>query len=175
MECEMRNDAELLTDLTSEAPMVRDRVTGCPVSLSRKVIADWAGLSQVTICDYCTGKYNIPIGFWRRVLEHYVDPRIFRLLIPENYHYEVYPIEVRSVATTRDFFRDTLRLEQAHHQMMVYLAGILADGQVDELDAASIQRYDDGYLIHRQRDDQLHRSIMVTYQRAAAAHAETPR
>ena len=168
MDHDMRTDAELLNDLVSEAPIVKDRATDRMVAVTRKLLAHWTALSLQTISDYGTGKTNIPIDFWRRILDHYLDPRIIALIMPDTCRFEVYHREPRPPVTGRDFFARMLDLEQVHHQMMSRVAAIIADGQVDELDTSSVQAYDDDYQAHRARDDQLHESIIAAYRHAVA-------
>jgi hypothetical protein len=168
---EMSRDAELLTDLTAEAPLVVDRLTGHTVSLSRKVIGHWTGRSAQTVSDYALGKLNIPVEFWRRLLEHYLDPRIVGLLIPDSVSYELHAVEAQRVLGTVDFLRDALEVEQAHHDKMSRIVDILADNRVDELDGSSIAAYEAGYHAHRLRDSQLHYAITQAYQQAAARRA----
>ena len=171
---EMRTDAELLNRLVDTAPIVVDRLTDHAVQLSRATVAAWTGLAVQTISDYCTGKLNIPVVFWQRILLHHLDLRIVRLILPLNCACEVYATELPPIRSARAFFKQALELEGAHHAMMNRIVDIIADGRIDELDADSIKAYHDAYHAHRTRDDQLHRMVMIAYQDAPAP-SEAPR
>lgn len=171
LEGEMRSDVDLLNALCGEAPIVVDRTTGLAVSLGRKQLAHWTGLAVQTVSDYSTGKYNIPVDFWRRVLDHYLDARIIGLLLGDSHNYElVHHGEVRP-NTAPEFFRDAVEQVGAFVAQQEYIAEILIDGRIDELDGNSVQEYHDAYLRHRLLDAKLHRSIIDKYQRAVAAKA----
>jgi hypothetical protein len=156
---------DLLVHLTDDCPVVFDRRSGGPVSLTAKVIARWTDRSLQTISDYRTGKTNIPVEFWRRVLEHYFDARIIALLVPDCLHWEAFDHD-HLVDTAPAFFRQAIAAEGAHHEQMKYVADILGDGRVDELDAGTIQKFSDAYVAHRTRDAQLHRSIIAAFHRS---------
>ena len=89
MESEMRTDVELLIALCDDGATVVDRRTGRPLTINAKALSLWSGLSLQTISDYKTGKYNIPISFWRSILDRYVEPRIVSLLIPDGVLFEM--------------------------------------------------------------------------------------
>ena len=165
---EMRTDAELLDALLNEASILIDQNHNRAHSFNVKVVAHWTGLSVQTISDYRTGKTNIPVDFWRRILEHNFDMRIVRLLIPDAYHADITPLTAGPPRTGPQWFRQAVEAEGKHHEQQVYLAEILADGRVDETDAATIQAYDDAFFVHRQRDALLHRAIVTEYRRAVA-------
>ena len=169
MEQDMRSDVELLNTLCDEAPLVVDRVTGRSVVLSKKVIALWTGRAVQTVSDYATGKLNIPIEFWRRILEHHFDPRIPNLLFPEDYDHQAIAPWRAEPANARQFFRQAVQESGAHHAKQTYIADILADGRIDELDASTVQDYADAYVHHRALDCQLHRAILQAFNRAMAA------
>lgn len=173
MNGDMRHDVDLLIHLCDTAPIVADRLTGRHVQLSRKQIAEWTGLSVQTISDYGTGVRNIPVGFWRDLLRRCFDPRIVALLTGDDAAIEVIYQPLSREPTARDFFRQAVETEGAHHEQMKQVAELLADGRVDELDARTVQAYSDAWYRHRLVDAQLHRSIMDTYQRAVTK--ETPR
>ena len=156
MDHEMGTDADLLNELVSDAPVVADRRTGRDVSLSRKQIGQWTGKSIQTITDYGAGSRNIPIDFWHRILVHYFDMRIIHLLLPDDVECEFRFREVRPSQGARQFFRDALAVEKAHHEMMVPICDILADGRIDELDAERIAAYHAAYFNHRLHDMVLH-------------------
>lgn len=160
MDHEMGVDADLLNELFEAAPVVRDRRLGRDVCFSRKQISHWTGKSIQTISDYCLGGRNIPTEFWQRILSHSFDMRIIRLLVPEDIECEFRFPEVRPPQGARQFFRDALELEKAHHEMMVYFCEIIADGRIDELDEARIAAYDAAYYKHRLHDMILHGEIM---------------
>ena len=169
MNGEMRNDVDLLIQLFDEAPIVQDRVTGHPVAFSRKVVSYWTGLSIQTVSDYATGKINIPISFWRSILQRFFEPRIVVLLLPaEDYLCEIVPLTIQP-DTSKGFFRRAVEETGAFHAKQQRIAEILADGQVDELDEKSVPAYDDAYLRHRAMDASLHRSILTAYNRSVLA------
>jgi len=159
---DMRSDVELLVHLTDDCPVVFDRVARFNVVLTAKVIARWADRSLQTISDYRSGKTNIPIEFWRRVLEHYFDARIIQLLVPDCLYWEAFD-PGRLVNTAPSFFKEAVAAEGAHHEQMKMVAEILGDGRVDEIDASSIAKFNDAYMEHRTRDIALHRSINAAY------------
>lgn len=163
---EMRTDADLLNKLCDEAPLVTDRVTGRIVTLSRQTLAYWTGMSVQTISDYATGKHNIPADFWRRVLEHYVDPRILLLLLPDDGCFDVCVTDRATPADEPAFFKEALALQKAHNEQLTYILDILSDGRIDELDASTIHQYRDAHHGHRLRDAQLYRAINATFSAA---------
>jgi len=167
---EMRSDAELLSTFLDDPPMVSANPASTFVTpLSVKLIAHWTGLSAQTISDYRTGKTNIPVDFWRRILEHWYDPRVVRLLIPDAYLAEIIPLAQTIPDAGSGWFREIMQAERAHYETQIYLADILADGRVDETDAASIQAYDDAFHSHRHREALLHRAILTKFTRSVAA------
>lgn len=168
MKGEMRSDADLLNALCDEAPHVIDRLTGNVACVSKKVIATWTGLAVQTVSDYATGKYNIPIDFWARILNHYYDSRIARLLFHFRDDVEIM-FQQGEIPTSRSFFSDAVTESGAHHKKQTYIATLLADGRIDELDASTIQAYDDAYYRHREIDCALHAAVMRTYRKSLAA------
>ena len=166
---EMRTDAELLGTILNEAPVVRDRQTGRPFVLSAKVLAGWTGRSIQTVSDYRIGKTNIPVDFWKLLLTRFIDNRILALFTPGDMDIEMHSIPACRHETASAFFIETLKAEREHSEMQQWIAEILADGQVDELDASTIQKYDDAYHVHRVRDAALHRGILTRFNRAMAA------
>lgn len=173
MEIDLRSDAELLNALCDEAPVVQDRQTGRQMSLAKKVIAAWTGRAVQTVSDYATGRLNIPIEFWRSLLDHYFDPRIVVLLVPDDYDWEVHPTLNDPPRLARQFFRAAVEETGAHHTKQTYIADLLADGRIDELDGLTVQQYADAYHRHRELDWQLHRSIMTAYRSAVSRKAAT--
>jgi len=171
MDREMRTDVELLLTLVDNEPTVIDYVTGRPVMVTRKCVARWTGRSIQTISDYVSGRYNIPIEFWARLLEHYHDARIADLVLMHT-DYELFFHDKATPASTRDFFRRAVEESGLHHQKQVYIADLLADGRIDELDASTVQAYADAYVHHRMADAALHRAIIETFNRAM--HAKEP-
>lgn len=169
----MRRDADLLDTLLNEAPPFVDH-NGCPRSVNAKLIAHWTDRALQTVSDYRTGKLNIPIDFWRCILVHYMDARIFALLMPDGYAFEFTPLNPATARTGPEWFSEAVRAEGAYHKQMTYVAQILEDGKVDESDAVVVQAYDDAYHAHRQRDAELHQAIVHQYERAVAAK-EAPR
>lgn len=170
---EMRSDADLLNTLLNEGPIILDRVTRHAAALSTKVIAHWTDRSIQTVSDYKNGKLNIPVDFWRRVLEHHMDERITALIVPDTCEFELVATDTLDPTTGPQWFREAIQGEGEHHEQQKYLAEILADGRVDELDTASVQGYHDAYHRHRQRDAALHRAIIRQYQRALARKEAT--
>ena len=174
MEGELRTDLELLLDLFNAAPLVRDRATGHCVVFSRKQVAHWTGLALQTISDYCGGKYNIPISFWQRILEHCHDSRIVALLLGDASSWELTMDCNPQPHTGADFFRSAVEQTGAHHEKQTYIAEMLADNRIDELDRQTILDYNDAYAHHRHLDAQLHRSINLAHERSRAAKGATP-
>lgn len=172
MEREMRSDAELLVDICNEAPLVLDRVTGRLVPLSRKIVAFWTGLSIQTISDYCLGNINIPIRFWRAILEHTFDRRILELLLPDDYEADVIAPNHASPVNARQFFRAAVEESKAFHDKQCMIADILADGRIDELDANAVQTYADRRAYHKHLEATLHWEIIQAFNRSVAAKAE---
>jgi len=168
---DVRRDAELLDDLLSAAPLVCDRVTGVHVVLSAKQIAAWTDRSVQMISQYKNGQTNIPVDFWRHVLRHYCDIRIVALLCPDNCLIEVINVAEQSPETAPAFFRQAVESEIEHHDKQRYLAELLADGRIDELDELTVRNYDDAFHSHRTRDAALHRAVIHAWNRAVAAKA----
>ena len=168
MATEMRADADLLNVLLNETPLVVDRITGRSVAVNAKMVAHWTDRSIQTVSDYRIGKLNIPVCFWRRILEHYLDSRIAGLIIPDTCEYDVQALDGTDPVTGPQWFREAITAEGEHHEQQKHLADILADGRVDELDSSSVQAYDDAYRRHRMRDAMLHQGIIRRYKRAVA-------
>jgi len=169
---EMRTDRELLLSLVDTEPTVIDRITRQPVVITRKRVAHWTGRAVQTISDYCGGKYNIPIDFWRDILAHHDDPRIADLLLG-RLDYELYIHGTARPETGRDFFRHAVEESGAHHEKQRYIAELLADGRIDELDASTVQKYCDAWVRQRMLDVRLHRSIVDSFNRAMAQKEPT--
>ncbi len=166
MDREMRSDAELLNCLCDEAPVITF-ASGGVASLSKKLIAQWTGRSVQTVSDYATGKLNIPIDFWSRILVHFHEPRIVALLLGDSlYEYTRLPADAQP--TGRQFFKDAVTESGAHHEKMKHIAGILEDGHINELDARRVQEYHDSYIQHRYRSAVLHHQVMHAFQRSRA-------
>jgi len=163
MDYEMRTDAELLIDLFNDAPLVTDRISGVAFPLSRKLVASWTGMSVKTISDYCTGKYNIPIDFWRRWIEHNFDVRILQLLLGNSGKYEIIVNDAIDPLTPGAMFKSIVEQDGLYHKQMMYLADIIADGRIDEVDNASVERYHHAHQHHRVRDLQIHEFIMASH------------
>jgi len=162
---EMRTDVELLNALCNEAPLVME-ASGLAFPLSKKRIAHVTGMSVQTVSDYGSGHYNIPIEFWRRLLSYCCDPRIIALLLGDDGRFEVVVHNRLPESEGRDFFKQAVADEGDHYQKMMYVAEMLADGRIDELDRASVQSYHDAYLRHRMTDAALHHAIMRQYRKA---------
>lgn len=165
---DMRRDAELLADLLNEAPIV-DLNRG--VTLTAKVLAHWTGMSLQTISDYRTGRTNIPIDFWRMVFEHYPHVRIIRLLLSDRFRVDIVDTGNTIDPRDRDFFRQAILAEAGHHECTKYLCEIIADGRIDESDAAAIHKYSASYADHRLREAALHQAILRAY---AESRKEVP-
>ncbi len=169
MEGEMRSDVELLLNLCNKASLVHDRLTRRWVSFSRQRVAHWTGLAVQTVSDYCSGKYNIPIEFWRRILEHCYDPRIVALLLGDPSRWELLIDTDPEPQTGADFFRRAVEDSGAYHEQQKYIAEILADKRIDELDTQTVVDYNDAYAHQRYLGAQLHRGINRVYHDALAA------
>lgn len=171
MSQDMRSDVGLLCALLDESPLVRDRLTGYVAPLSAKLLAHWTDRSIQTVSDYRTGKTNIPAEFWKRFLEHYYDPRVIVLFIPGSVIWEAVTTEGIDAVTAPAFFREALHAEAQYHEQQTYLANILADGRVDELDASTVVGYHDAFHRHRHTDAQLFRAIVAHYNKTTLAKA----
>lgn len=163
---EMRSDADLLNNLCDSGACVRDRVTGRGVCITRKLIAEWTGYSIQAISDFGTGKTRIPAHFWKDFLRHHFDGRIIDLFVPDEYGSEFVDLRINPPQTGRSFFKDAVATMGLYHEQQKYIAEILADGRVDELDAATVQRYADAYAHHRHEDAALHRAILHKFNTA---------
>lgn len=171
MKKEMRTDVELLIALCDGGPAVVDRRTGRPLTINAKALSLWSGLSVQTISDYKTGKYNIPISFWRSVLEHHADPRVIALAMPDDMTAHEISVALAVVPSAPEFFRESVKACQAYYTQQQYLADILADGRVDELDAASVQKFSDAFRDHQRREASLHAAIVGTFEFTRARKA----
>ncbi len=163
MHYEMNTDAQLLNELFDQSPIVTDCITGVTYALSRKLVASWTGKSLQTISDYGTGKYNIPIYFWRCWLEHSFDLRILELLLGNSGKYEIIHNDFIDPLSPGDMFRAAVEQEGLHHKQMMHLADIIADGRVDDVDKESVVKYHHTHQLHRVRDAQLHAYIMQAH------------
>lgn len=166
MDCDVRNDAELLGWFCDHCPTVTDRVTGCPATICPKTLSVWTGKSVQMISQYRAGQTNIPVEFWRAFLEHHIDGRIVALIVPFGLDFELVDIRSNRPASPREFFKDAVAAEIAYHEQMKQVAEILADGRIDELDTGSVVTYSDLYMAHRTRDAALHHAIVNTFNRA---------
>jgi len=171
---DVRRDAELLSALLNDAACVRDRVDGTVTRFIVKQLCVWTNLSEQTISEYRNGMRNIPIDFWRRILEHYFDRRIVVLLVPDGLCFEVVDIRCNCPASPREFFRDAIEAEIAYHDQMKRVAELLADGRIDETDGTCVQEYEDAFQTHRERDANLHHAIINTYNHAVKPKAVNP-
>jgi len=169
---EMRNDMDLLNELFDTAPVVLDQVSKRHVVLTRKRVAFWTGFSVQNISDYCTGKYNIPIDFWRRFLEHVRDLRVVALLLGDSGNWELqFPDGDGVLATHVELFRQAVTAEGEYHEQMKYVAEILADGRVNELDATRVSAFSNAYYQHRATNAHLHQAVLMRFERAQARRA----
>jgi hypothetical protein len=166
---DMRSDVELLNAVLDQAPPVLDRRSGQSMTLSAKLLAHWTGRSLQTVSDYRIGKTNIPVEFWRAILDHCFDMRIVGLILPDCYNIELTRTDDPPPQGGREWFRDAVAAEGEHHEQLKYLCDILGDGRVDELDGGAVQKFHDAYMRHRVRDATLHRAITHAYERAVAA------
>jgi len=171
---DVRRDAELLQDLLNDAALVRDRVDGQVARFVVKQLVVWTGKAEQTISEYRNGVRNIPIEFWRSILEHFCDRRIIALLIPEEFDFEISDVRWNCPASPAAFFRDTLEAEIAYHAEMSALVQILADGRIDDLDAKAVHEYDGLFHSHRFRDAALHHAVVNTFNRAVERKAVNP-
>lgn len=170
---EMRSDVDLLNALCDEAPVVHDLVSGRCEVLSRKLIAAWTGVSIQTVSDYGTGKYNIPLDFWARILAHHFDPRIPRLLFGQCGYPVTFGMCIVSPGAERGFFRSAVEESGAYHETQKQIAELLADGRIDELDEKTIQKYDDAHARFISLSVGLHSAIMRRYRDAVAERSRT--
>lgn len=166
----MRTDAELLQRFINDAPTVRDRVTGQTVTLCVKVLSDWTGKAGRTIYEYANGERNIPVEFWRAFMEHCPDTRIISLILPPGLRADVIDVTPGGPETPAAFLRDACKSIEQHAGLQKYLAEILADGRIDELDKTSVQRYAEGFHAHRRTEAQLFQAIVNKYNDCIAAN-----
>lgn len=171
MDHDVRTDAELLGWFCDYTPVVTDRVTGRRLVVSAKLLAAWTGKSLQMVSQYRSGTTNIPVEFWQRILDHHVDRRIIALMVPSDLTFEIVDARCNMPASPKEFFKDAVAAEIAYHDQMKHVAEILADGQVDELDADTVQAYADAFEIHRLRDAALHHAIVNTFNRAQERQA----
>jgi len=171
---DVRRDAELLQDLLNDAALVRDRVDGQVARFVVKQLVVWTGKAEQTISEYRNGARNIPVEFWRSILEHFCDRRIIALLIPEEFDFEISDVRCNCPASAPAFFRDAIEAEIAYHEQMKAVAQILADGRIDDFDAKTVHDYDDAFHVHRKRDANLHHAIINTFIRAVERKAVNP-
>jgi len=174
MSDELRRDAELLSALLNDAALVRDRVDGQVARFVVKQLVVWTGKAEQTISEYRNGTRNIPVEFWRSILEHFCDRRIIALLIPEEFDFEISDVRCNCPASAPAFFRDAIEAEIAYHEQMKAVAQILADGRIDDFDAKTVREYDDAFHVHRKRDANLHHAIVNTFNRAVERKAVNP-
>ena len=168
MSFEMRSDVELLLTIVDNESDCVDRLTGKVVRLSRKGVAHLTGRAVQTISDYCSGKYNIPMDFWKRLFERTGDTRIWGLLLGDGDTVEVILGDVPPPTNPRAFFKAAVAESGAHHQKQAMIAELLSDGRIDELDRQTVQDYHDAYLRNRHLDAVLHHQIIDVYNRAVA-------
>ena len=174
MSDDVRRDAELLSALLNDAALVRDRLDGQIARFVVKQLAVWTGKAEQTISEYRNGTRNIPVEFWRSILEHFCDRRIIALLIPEEFDFEISDVRCNCPASAPAFFRDAVEAEIAYHEQMKQVAELLADGRIDEFDVGTVKEYDDAFHAHRLRDANLHHAIINTYNRALERKAVNP-
>lgn len=170
---EMRSDVDLLNCLCDEAPVVTDLVTGLPVAISRKLLARWTGVSIQTVSDYGTGKYNIPLDFWSRVLAHHFDPRIPRMLFTHCGFPVCFGMCIVSPGAERGFFKSAVAESGAYHETQKQIAELLSDGRIDELDENTIQKYDDAHARFISLSVGLHATIMRRFRAAISERSRT--
>ena len=170
MNCEMRTDAELLNTLLNEGAVILDRITGNHISFCAKVLAQWTDLSVQTISEYRTGVRNIPVSFWKRVLAHCPDWRIISLMVPDQFCIELYDEKPAPHLSVTDFLRKGGEAVARHGKLLKYIADIVADGRIDELDRSTIQQFFDEYERMRTTQAQLRHAIRKQYADAVAAN-----
>ncbi len=133
---EMNADADLLSDLLSEAPRCLD---GFP--LTTKAISNWTGLALQTISNYKLGVIkNIPVHFWKAIYRHLPDQRIADLILDGL-------CDVIRRDTLPDLTDAPAAFETLHamsskwHNMQKRAADILCDGKIDHSDEEFIRDY----------------------------------
>jgi len=151
---DMRADIDLLNDIL-------DRHT-------RKQLCMWADISHETLSQYVNCGRNIPVGFWRSLFRATKDLRILGL-ITCDIACEIYVQPAELPACGRDFFAQSVTDSGKYHEMQTYIAELLRDNRIDEVDGETVQHYADSYLAHRANSALLFRAIMRTYQRSVAA------
>ncbi len=162
---DMRRDAELLAALIQAEPWVIDRMDGKVRQIIVKTLVAWTGKSEQTISQYRTGQSNIPVEFWRSILDHHLDHRIVALLIPIDVRIDLTIDPVNEPASPAEFFRKAVEAEGEHHEQMKQVANLLADGRIDELDRDTVVAYECAFHQHRLTDAALYRAIVNTYNR----------
>jgi hypothetical protein len=161
----MRRDAELLSEMLNDPGFVLDRVDGRLRPFIVKTLVLWTGKSEQTISQYRNGQTNIPIEFWRSILDHHLDHRIVCLLIPIDVRYDLTIDTAHDPASPAEFFRKAVEAEGEHHEQMKQVANLLADGRIDELDRDTVVAYEAAFHLHRITDAALYRAIINTYNR----------
>jgi hypothetical protein len=162
---DMRRDAELLAALIQAEPWVLDRMDGKCRQIIVKTLVAWTGKSEQTISQYRTGQSNIPMEFWRSILNHHLDCRIVALLIPIDVCFELTINSDKGPLSPPEFFREAVQASGDFYEEMKYVSEILADGRVDELDAARMENYEISFYKHRLSEAALNREIKNTYYR----------
>ena len=163
--CDMRRDAELLSLLLQCEPWVLDRMDGKARQFIVKTLVAWTGKSEQTISQYRNGTSNIPVEFWRSILDHHLDPRIVHLLIPLDVRIDLTIDTADEPASPPEFFRAAVQAEGEHHEQMKLICELLADGRIDELDRETVVAYEAAFHQHRLTDAALYRAIVNTYNR----------
>ena len=165
---DMGRDVELLNDLLNSAPLVQDRLTSRAVVISAKLLAGWSGRSVQSISDYRNGRTNIPVEFWRSILSRFYDLHIISLIMPDDINFEASITDYADPLPAKDIVRAAVEGEIVHYNKMKYVAEIIADGQIDELDTSTIKEYRSAFYAHRVRDLALFRSLTARFEAAVA-------
>ena len=162
---DMRRDAALLSALLNDVDVVCDRVDGKLRQFTVKTLVAWTGKAEQTISQYRNGLSNIPIEFWRAVLEHHLDPRIVALLIPIDVRFELTIDSEKEPASSPEFFRQAIKSLEGYGKVMSYIAEMLADNRIDELDARTVDDFQRDFHAHRMAESALYRGICNTFNR----------
>lgn len=134
--------------------------------LSVKQVARAANKHINVVYSYLTGYRNIPIDMFRVLLSLTKDARIIALVTGEI------PIEIEFIedvpdlADNADVMKEAIRLLGEYHELQKRLVDIIADGRIDQSDAAAVRSYNDQYIKYRNHSIALHRAINKAFNRA---------
>lgn len=137
--------------------------------LSVKQLARAANKHINVVYAYLTGRRNIPIDIWHALFQATRDKRILELLVA-GVPIEMSVIdEVPDLADDIDLIREAVRNIGEFHNLQKYLVEIIADGRIDQSDAASVRKFNDQYVRYRDHSIALHRAINRAFRKSIPA------